>query len=126
VTVVLFTSNTSHNTVKCSMSGNMLLYPSMRINIWMHSKNVSTPKLSPLFLIFSYRGADKSLARPWKETSYSDQDIQHYTKIYGVQTTGILLFVRHKSWYSVVCLGRCSLFPSRVGIKNYQHPCIFQ
>jgi len=27
-----------------------------------------------------YRAADKSLARPWKETSYSDQDLQHYTK----------------------------------------------
>jgi len=34
-----------------------------------------------------YRGTDKSLARPWKETSYSDQDLQHYTKTYGVQTT---------------------------------------
>jgi len=33
-------------------------------------------------------GADKSLARPWKETSYSDQDLQHSTKNYGVQTTG--------------------------------------
>jgi len=36
-----------------------------------------------------YRGADKSLARPWKETSYSDQDLQHCTKTYGVHTTGI-------------------------------------
>ena len=36
-----------------------------------------------------YRGADKSLARPWTETSYSNQDLQHYTKTYGVQTTGI-------------------------------------
>ena len=36
-----------------------------------------------------YRGADKSLARPWKVTSYSKQDLQHYTKTYGVQTTGI-------------------------------------
>ena len=32
------------------------------------------------------RGAEKSLARPWKETSYSDQDLQHYTKTYGLQT----------------------------------------
>ena len=62
-----------------------------------------------------YRGADKSLARPWKETSYSDQDLQHYTKL--------LLFVHHKSWYSVVSLGRCSLFPSRVGLRTYQHSC---
>ena len=36
-----------------------------------------------------YRCADKSLAWPWKETSYSDQDLKHYTKTYGVQTTGI-------------------------------------
>jgi len=36
-----------------------------------------------------YRGADKSLARPWKETSYSDQDYTHYTKTRDVQTTGI-------------------------------------
>jgi len=28
----------------------------------------------------TYRGADKSLARPWKETSYSDQNLQHCTK----------------------------------------------
>ena len=35
------------------------------------------------------RGADRSLAQPWKETSYSDQDLQHYTKTYGVQTTRI-------------------------------------
>jgi len=27
-----------------------------------------------------YKGADKSLAQPWKETSYSDQDLQHHTK----------------------------------------------
>jgi len=33
------------------------------------------------------------------------------------------LFVRHKSWYIVVSLGRCSLFPSRVGLRTYQHPC---
>ena len=42
---------------------------------------------------------------------------------YGVQTTEIfLLFVHHKSWYSVVSLGRCSLFTSRVGLSTYQHP----
>jgi len=27
-----------------------------------------------------YRGADKSLAQPWKETSYSNEDLQHYTR----------------------------------------------
>ena len=50
----------------------------------------------------------------------------------AVQTTAIycctnnsnifLLFVRYMSRYSV-SLGRCSLFPSRVGIRTYQHPC---
>ena len=38
---------------------------------------------------YMYRGADKSLAQPWKETSYSDQDLQHSTKTYAVQTTAI-------------------------------------
>jgi hypothetical protein len=33
------------------------------------------------------------------------------------------MFVSHKSWYSVVSLGHCSLFPSRVGLRTYQHPC---
>ena len=37
----------------------------------------------------AYMGADKSLVRPWKETNYSDQDLQHCTNTYGVQTTGI-------------------------------------
>ena len=37
----------------------------------------------------NYSDANKSLALPWKETSYNDQDLQHYTKTYGVQTTGI-------------------------------------
>ena len=30
------------------------------------------------------QGADKSLTRSWKETSYSDQDLQQYTKTYDV------------------------------------------
>jgi len=33
-----------------------------------------------------------SLARPREETSYRDQDLQHYTKIYGVRL-GIVLYV---------------------------------
>ena len=74
-----------------------------------------------ILLFHSYRGADKSLSRPWKERSYSDQDLQHYTKAYGVQTTAIYSY---KSWYSVVSLGLCSLFPSKVGLRTYQHPCI--
>jgi len=36
-----------------------------------------------------YRGDDNSLARPWKETSYSGEELQHYNKTYGVQTTAI-------------------------------------
>jgi len=65
------------------------------------------------------QGADKSLGRPWKETSYSDQDLQHNS------TNIFLLFVRHKSWYSVVSLGRCRLFLSRAGLVAYQHPVVF-
>jgi len=34
-----------------------------------------------------------------------------------------MLFVHHKPWFSVVSVGRCSLFPSRVGLRTYQHPC---
>ena len=67
-------------------------------------------------LMGHYRGADKSLARPWKKTSYSNHDLQHYTKTYGE---------RHKSWYSVVNLGRCSLFPFRVGLRTYQYPGMY-
>ena len=40
----------------------------------------------------------------------------------------MLLFVRHKSWYSVVSLCRCNLLPSRIGLKIYQHPgssCVY-
>jgi len=54
-----------------------------------------------------YRGADKSLARPWKETSYSDRDLQHYTNTYGVQTTGItiprLRACKEQEYIPVVC-----------------------
>jgi len=57
-----------------------------------------------------YRDAHKSLARPWQETSYSNQDLKHYTKNYGEQTTGIYL--------------EYSFFPSKVGLKTYQHPGI--
>jgi len=38
---------------------------------------------------FKYRSADKSLARPWKERSYKDQDLQYYSKTCGVKTEGI-------------------------------------
>jgi len=37
----------------------------------------------------SYRGADRSSAQPWKEKSYSDQNLQYYTKTYCLQTTAI-------------------------------------
>ena len=49
----------------------------------------------------TYWGADKSIAR----ISYSDQDLQHYTKAYGLM---ILLYVYCKHWYIVVSTGRCS------------------
>jgi len=32
---------------------------------------------------------------------------------------------RRKSRYSVVRLGRCSLFPSRVGLRTYQYPSMY-
>ena len=35
------------------------------------------------------RGADKSLALPWKKTICSEQYLQQYTKPYGVQKAGI-------------------------------------
>jgi len=74
--------------------------------------------------VINYRNFDKSLARPWKETSYSYQDLQH-TKTCGVQTTEIYSCCLYaiSPGYSVVSLGRCGLFPSRVGLRTYQHPC---
>jgi len=73
-------------------------------------------------IVMLYRGADKSLARPWKEASYVDQDLQHHTKTYGVQTTGILYAVR--LGMVLLSLGRCSLFPFRIGLRTYQHLCM--
>jgi len=43
-----------------------------------------------------------------------------------MQRNTFLLFVCHKSWCNVVSLGRCSLFPSRVGLRTYQHPVFVQ
>jgi len=81
-----------------------------------------------LELVLLYRGADKSLARPWKETSYSDQDLQHYTKTYGVQTTGIYscCFYAVNLGIVLLTLGPCSLFPFRVRLRTYQHPSKLQ
>jgi len=39
------------------------------------------------------------------------------TKTYGVQTTAIYCCCLY-----AVSLGRCSLFPSRIGLRTYQHP----
>jgi len=73
-----------------------------------------------------YRGADKFLVRPLKETSYSDQDLQHNTKTYGVQTTGIysccLYAISLDTTIVLLSLGHCSVFPSRFGLRTYQHP----
>jgi len=93
------------------------------------SSMLSQPRLVVIYLSFcsayqyvvpkfcNYKGADKSLARPWKGISYSDQDLWRTN-----DRNILLLFVRHKSWCSIVSLGRCSLLPSRVGLRNYQHP----
>jgi len=75
---------------------------------------------------WSYRGADKNLARPWKETKLQRpklttlyQDLRYTNKSYIV-----LLSVRHKPWYTrgVLRRGHSSLFPSRVGLGTYQKP----
>jgi hypothetical protein len=81
-------------------------FPRLSLCVVLHSRGWLTMTETCSWVLI-YRGADKSLARPWNETSYSNI---------------FLLFVRHKSWYSVVSLGRCSFFPSRVGLKTYQHP----
>ena len=70
--------------------------------------------------IGQYRGADKSIARTWRETSYSDQNSQHCTNTYGVQTTSVYCCCLYS--LSVVSLGRSSLSLSRVGLRTYQHP----
>jgi len=61
------------------------------------TQNVSARKMTG-----HYRGADKSLARPWKETSYSDQDLQHNTKTYGVQTAAIYCCCLYAKSLSIV------------------------
>ena len=59
-----------------------------------------------MMMIYEYRVGDKSLAQLWKLTSYSDQDLLHWTKPYGVQTTAIYCccLYCHTSWYIVVSL----------------------
>ena len=89
-----------------------LIFGGVRVAGWSTSVDHGVEKLP---------GADKSLAQPSKETSYSDQELQHCTKTLATNNRNIfVLFLCHKSWYSVVSLGRCSLFPSRVGLKTYQ------
>jgi len=61
----------------------------------------------------AYMGADKSLVRPWKETNYSHQDFN---------TVPIITAYKQQEYIPVVCLGRCSLLPFRVGLRTYQHP----
>ena len=55
----------------------------------------------------------------WQITDDDDDDQDLWLKN---NSNIFLLFVSHKSWYSVVSLGRCSLFPSRVGLRVYKHP----
>jgi len=56
-------------------------------------KDGDTTEISSLYVMVTNaictRVVDMSLARSWKGTSYSDQYLQHNTKTYGVQTTGI-------------------------------------
>ena len=66
-----------------------------------------------------YRGADKSLSLPWKEKKLQRPRLTTlYQDLWRTNNRNIFLL----SWYSVVSLGRCSLFPSRVGLRTYQHP----
>jgi len=68
------------------------------------------------------RGADKSLARPWKETSCSDQELQHYTKNLAYKQQ--LLFVSHKSWYGVVDLVAVACFLPESGLGLISTPVL--
>ena len=55
-----------------------------------------------------FRGADRSLALPWKETSYSEQYLQRYTKTYGVQSAGIYcccLYAETGIYFWCLCAG---------------------
>ena len=59
----------------------------VRLHVIICPQNVSVTPV--IFFMVSLqqeykRGADKSLARPWNEASYSDEDLRHYTKTYGV------------------------------------------
>ena len=44
------------------------------------------------------------------------------TKTYGVQTTGIYSCCFQALSLGIVFLGRCSSFPSKVGLRSFQHP----
>jgi len=56
-------------------------------------KGGDTTEITDLYVMVTNaictRDVDKFLAQPWKVTSYSYQDLQHYTETYDVQTTGI-------------------------------------
>ena len=98
------------------------------------------------FQTYEYFTGDliRSKPDPGRKKSYSDQDLQLYTKTHGIKKQEYIpvfyaisrlmaykkqeyipVFVCHKSWYRVVSLGRCSFFPSRVGLRTYQHSCTY-
>ena len=73
-------------------------------------------KLMHLIALCFFPCADRSLARLWKETSYSDQDLHHYTTTYGIHTTGIysckfnfILQFRHVEYVLAVAVKGISL-----------------
>ena len=72
-----------------------------------------------------YKGAVSPQPDPGRKQATVTNLTTLYQDLWRTNNRNIfLLFVHHKSWYSVVSLGRCSLFHSRVGLKTYQHPCI--
>ena len=71
----------------------------------------------------SYEGWSCRVLSPIPEGNKLERPrITFYQDLWRTKNRNIfLLFVRRKCWYSVVSLGRCSLFPSRIGLRTYQH-----
>ena len=100
-------------------NGSKLFFPPWRNSPW-------CARVSSLSRI--YRGVQLSpYPDPgWKHVTATNT-YNTITRLTAYSTNSVnmfLLFVRRKYWYSVVSLDRCSLFPSRVGIRTDQHPCV--
>ena len=98
-------------------NGSKLFFPPWRNSPW-------CARVSSLSRI--YRGVQLSpYPDPgWKHVTATNT-YNTITRLTAYSTNSVnmfLLFVRRKYWYSVVSLDRCSLFPSRVGLRTYQHP----